>query len=109
VGQHQRQVVAAGLGADLVDRAGQVQEVLALVDDQDRVAALRFRPAAAGGGGLPRGGDHERAEQPGGVVAEHALGQPAQQDAAVEDGAHVEAGGGLPDDAAHEAAGEHGP
>ena len=72
--EHQAEAVAAGLGADLVDGAGQIQEVLAFVDDQDGVAAGRFGSRAAGGGGLPHRGDDKRAEQPGGVVAEHALG-----------------------------------
>ena len=49
--------------------------------------------AGAGGGGLPGGGDEERAEQPGGFLAEDALGQPGQQQAAgVEHRAHGEGG-----------------
>ena len=74
VREHQGQAVAAGLGADLVDGAGQIQEVLAFVDDQDGVAAGGFGSRAAGGGGLPHRGDDEAAEQSGGVVAEYALG-----------------------------------
>src|SRR5262249_43950374 len=90
VRQDEGQVVAAGFGADLVDGVGQVQEVVAFVDDQYGVAAVGVGLAGAGGGGLPQGGGDERAKNPGGVVADDAFGEPAQQDATIEHLRHAE-------------------
>ena len=61
------------------------------------------------GGGLPHLGHHEAAEQAGGVLAQDALGDPDEADAAVEDLAHVEAGVGAADDLADEVAQEERP
>ena len=64
--------------------------------------------AGAGGGGLPHPGDHEAAEEPGGVVAEQAFGEPGQQHPTIQDLAHVEAAAGGADDVADEAAQQEG-
>ena len=61
------------------------------------------------GGGLPHLGHDERTEQPGGLLAQDALGHPDQADAAVEDMAHVEAGVGPADDGADEVTQQEGP
>src|ERR1044071_5382538 len=88
---------AAGLGEHVGDGAGQGEEVVRLVDVDGRVAALLFRNAGAGGGGLPGRGEHERAHQPGGLLAELPFRQSGEQDPAVEDTFHGEAGTGCYD------------
>ena len=91
VGQDQAHAVAAGFGEHVVHRAGQVQEVVALVDEYGAVASFVFGQSRAGGGGLPGAGQHEGAHQSGGVLAELAFGEAGEQDAAVvEQFPHVE-------------------
>ena len=85
MGEDHREPVAAGLGQHLVEAARQVQEVLALVDDQAGVDPGRLAEPGPVRGGLPHLGHDEAAEQPGGLLAEDALGDPNQADAAVED------------------------
>src|SRR5205823_1196106 len=103
VREDHREPVAAGLGEHLLQRVGQVQEVLALVDDEGCVAAAVFGGAGAGGGGLPGGGHDQRADQPAGVGAEHSFGEPGQQQpAAVEDVGEVDGGGSGGDGVADE-------
>jgi len=72
------------LGQDVVQAAGERKEVLALVE----VETAHASPPSAGcpgADGLPDLGDEERPEEPGRLVAEDTLGQPAQEDPTVED------------------------
>ena len=70
VGQGHRDPESACLGEHVLDRVRQVQEVVALVDHQRRVPALALRGAGPCGGGLPGARDHQRPDQPGGLLAE---------------------------------------
>jgi hypothetical protein len=80
------------LGQDVVQAAGARKEVLAFVEVETAHAS---RPSAGcpGADGLPDLGDEERPEEPGRLVAEDTLGQPAQEDPTVEDLVGREAGG----------------
>ena len=102
--QGQRQVVAAGFGEHVADGPGQVQHVVRLVDVRRAVPAVGFGEGGAGGGGLPHRREHERAHQLGGVLTQLALGQPGDEDPAVQDPAHVEAGLGDAEGGADEVA-----
>lgn len=92
---------AAGLGEDVGEVGGQVEDVLELVDEHHH----RRSAAAALLGGLPQQGDDERADQRGGLRAQRAFGQRDQQDFRF--GEHVVEGEGwfgLADDVADSAA-----
>lgn len=92
VGEHHGQAVAAGLGEHVLQRVGEGQEVVGLVDVEGGVDPVAFQSAGAGGGGLPGLGDNERTEQPSGLLAQRALRQAGQQDAAVQDIGQVKGG-----------------
>ena len=81
VGHDDGQPVGAGLGEHVLQRVGQVQEVLALVDVQGGVGPGVLGEPGAAGGGLPGPGDQERPDQLRGLLAQGALGQPGQQQA----------------------------
>ncbi|XES00416.1 hypothetical protein HEP87_59685 [Streptomyces sp. S1D4-11] len=65
---------------------------MCLVDVQAGVDPVAFGRAGAGCGGLPGLGDDERAEQPGGLLAERPLGEAGEENPAVEDVGEVEGG-----------------
>jgi len=92
VGQHEGEPVAAGFGEHLIERSGQGEEVLAFIDVEGGVDPGLLTLPGPVRGCLPDLGNDERAEQPGGVLPEDAFGNPGQQQPAVQDGCHVEAG-----------------
>ncbi|WP_245997497.1 hypothetical protein [Streptomyces armeniacus] len=108
VGQEHREAVAAGLGEHVLQRVGEGEEVVRFVDVEGGVDALRFGGTGAGRGGLPDAGDQERAEQPGGLLAQGAFGQSGQEDAAVQNVGQVEGGVAGGDGAAGEVAEQEG-
>jgi hypothetical protein len=79
-----------------------------LVGVQHRVQPGRLGLAGAGSGRLPHPGQHERPQQPAGLIPELAFGDADQADPAVQDVGHVEAGLGRADHRAHERAQQEG-
>ena len=108
MGQGEREMVAAGLRQHVVERTGQVQEVLALVRVDGGIEPLRLGGGGPSGGRLPQPGQQQRADQPGGVVAEDAFGQPGEQDASVENPGERERALRRPEKIGGKAAGQHG-
>ncbi|KOG55378.1 hypothetical protein ADK76_21485, partial [Streptomyces griseoflavus] len=62
VGQSEREAVAAGLGEQHLQRVGQMEKVVRLVQIQGGVRALGGWAAGAAGGGRARGGRGARGE-----------------------------------------------
>src|SRR5450759_2938113 len=82
VGQHQAEVVSAGFDQDLVQALRQMQVVLELIQVEAEVGPSRRRPPRPRHRRLPEAGDQESAEQLARLLAEQALGQRDEKDAA---------------------------
>jgi hypothetical protein len=109
VRQYERKPIAARLSQRVVHADRHVQEVVALVDHDGGVSAVFRRQCGAASGGGPQPRQQQRPDQLGGMLTDLALGQPGDQDAAVEDVGEVDRGGRGAEQIAGEPAGQHRP